>query len=58
MGCGQVHTQYSQTMVPSYISQGLIKAKSTQGYILPTFVQSGASIHPDITATYSFHIYT
>ena len=37
---------FSEKMALNYVSPVLIKAKPT-GYILPTFVQSRAKIHPD-----------
>lgn len=56
MDSGQVHTLDLQSMVLNCISQGLTKA-NPQGDALPTFFQSGASIHPDILPAYVLPAY-
>jgi hypothetical protein len=35
-------------MALNYIRQGLIKTNPIRIYIFPTFIQSGANIHPDL----------
>lgn len=56
MDSGQVHTLDPQSTVLNCVSQGLTKANS-QGYALPTFFQSGASIHPGILPAYLLPAY-
>ena len=51
MDTGQVLTLDSQRMAMNYITSVLIKA-NPQGYVLPAFVQLGASIHPDVVPAY------
>jgi len=52
MDTGWVHPQ---SMAPNYISHMVIKANLTR--LLTPFVQSGASIHPDILPAYLPTIY-